>query len=114
HVESYSGTVPVHPDPVPRPAAPEGASAALHLVIEQEKIHRWIEELKAPSRAAAAAELLRRSQAAVPALVAALERRDVELRRQALDLLQQIVEWAVFDPYAPESQRRQQLAAIRA
>ena len=91
----------------------ESPSLALHLVVEQEKIHRWIEELKTPSRDVAAAELLRRSQASVPALVEALERRDVELRRQAFDLLQQIVEWVVFDPYAPESQRRQQLAAIR-
>jgi hypothetical protein len=82
-------------------------------VIEQEKIHRWIEELKTPARAGAAAELLRRSQAAVPALVDALERRDVELRRQAFELLQQIADWAIFDPYAPEAQRRQQLAAIR-
>jgi lipopolysaccharide export system ATP-binding protein len=91
----------------------EAPSLALHLVVEQEKIHRWIEELKTGERDRAAAELLRRSQAAVPALVETLERRDVELRRQAFGLLQQIVDWAVFDPYAPESQRRQQLAAIR-
>jgi lipopolysaccharide export system ATP-binding protein len=98
--------------PVSRPVT-EGPSLALHLVVEQEKIHRWIEDLKTPARDVAAEELLRRSQASVPALVEALERRDVELRRQAFDLLQHIVEWAVFDPYAPESQRRQQLAAIR-
>ncbi len=91
----------------------ESSTLALHLVVEQEKIHRWIEELKTPAREQAAAELLRRSQAAVPALLDALERRDVELRRQAFDVLQNILEWADFDPYAPETQRRQQLAMIR-
>jgi lipopolysaccharide export system ATP-binding protein len=94
-------------------ASEDATSLSLHLVVEQEKIHRWIEELKTGSRETAAAELLRRSQAAVPALVDALERRDVELRRQAYTLLQQILEWVVFDPYAPESQRRQQLTFIR-
>jgi hypothetical protein len=43
-----------------------------------------------------------------------LERRDVELRRQAFAVLQQILgNGAAFDPYAPEAQRRQQIAMLR-
>jgi hypothetical protein len=50
----------------------------------------------------------------VPVLLEALERRDVEMRRQAFGVLQGILKGAaVFDPYAPEAQRRQQLALLR-
>ena len=39
---------------------------------------------------------------------------DVELRRHALQVLEAILEGTVaFDPFAPEAQRRQQLAALR-
>jgi hypothetical protein len=50
----------------------------------------------------------------VGALLEALERRDVEMRRQAFEVLQKILGGPVaFDPYAPEAQRRQQLAQLR-
>jgi lipopolysaccharide export system ATP-binding protein len=92
--------------------APPGE--AVHLVLEQEKVRRLIERLKADDHAEAAAELVQRGTAVVPALIEALERRDVELRRQAFGVLQAIVDagW-VFDPYAPEAQRRQQIASLR-
>lgn len=87
---------------------------ALQAVLDQEKIQRWIEGLKTPDHAHAAAELVQRGSASVPGLLSALERRDVELRRQALQVLQAILKRALaFDPYAPEAQRRQQLALLR-
>jgi lipopolysaccharide export system ATP-binding protein len=87
---------------------------AVHLVLEQEKIHRLVERLKTADQAAAATELQQRGAAAVPALLEALERRDVEMRRQAYGVLQQLTDCAaMFDPYAPESQRRQQIALLR-
>jgi hypothetical protein len=50
----------------------------------------------------------------VPDLLDALERRDVELRRRAFMVLQHICGPDTrFDPYAPEAQRRQQIAALR-
>ena len=50
----------------------------------------------------------------MPALLEALERRDVEMRRQAFAVLRRLLDGgAAFDPYAPEAQRRQQLAMIR-
>src|SRR5262245_4938313 len=96
--------------PVVEPEPPE----AVHLVIEQEKVHRLIERLKTDDHAAAAAELVQRGLGVVPALIEALERRDVEMRRRALDVLQRLLNGAVvFDPYAPEAQRRQQIAQMR-
>jgi lipopolysaccharide export system ATP-binding protein len=83
-------------------------------VVEQEKIHRLIEALKTPDAPAAAQELCLRGPAAQPALLEALERRDVELRRQVFEILQQVLGRPVnFDPYAPESLRRHQLMLLR-
>ena len=42
------------------------------------------------------------ASSAVPDLIEALERRDVEMRRQAFDVLRRLLEGAVFDPYAPK------------
>lgn len=62
---------------------------------------------------AAVAELVRRGREAVPALLAALERGDVELRRRALLVLQHVCGGGiVFDPFAPDAQRRQQLTKL--
>jgi lipopolysaccharide export system ATP-binding protein len=100
-------TVPMEP----KPAAPE---VEVHSILEQERTHRWVAALKTPEHATAAAELVRAGRAAVPALLEALDRRDVELRRLVFAVLQQILDGEVsFDPYAPEAQRRQQIAALR-
>jgi len=83
-------------------------------VLDMEKTHRLVEGLKTPDQALAVAELIRRGQAAVPTLLAALERRDVEMRRRAHQILQDILKRPVpFDPYAPEILRKQQLAGLR-
>jgi lipopolysaccharide export system ATP-binding protein len=86
---------------------------AIHEVVEQEKVHRLIDRLQA-NDPSAAGELLQRGREAVPALLEALQRRDVELRRAAFEILQQLLGPTIeFDPYAPESQRRQQIAQLR-
>src|SRR5262249_27486043 len=86
----------------------------VHQLLEQEKIHRLIERLKTDDHAAAMTELVQRGSAAVPGLLEALERRDVEMRRLAFAVLHQIIGGAAaFDPYAPEAQRRQQIAGLR-
>jgi len=101
-------------DFTPPPAPAKHNVPAIQSVLEQEKIQRWIEGLKTPDHSHAATELLNRGAAAVPGLLSALERRDVELRRQALQLLQTILKRPIsFDPYAPEAQRRQQLTLLR-
>jgi lipopolysaccharide export system ATP-binding protein len=101
----------------PRPAVAAVEAAAvptIQLVLEQEKVHRLIEALKGPGHAAAANDLLQRGRAVLPALLDALERRDVELRRQVYAVVQRLLDCgAAFDAYAPEAQRRQQLAHLR-
>jgi lipopolysaccharide export system ATP-binding protein len=99
--------VPTLDFPAPKPPAKPGST-------NLEELHRLVEGLKTPDHVRAAAELVERGTAAVPMLLAALERRDVELRRQALQVLQTILKRPMaFDPYAPEALRRQQLAALR-
>jgi hypothetical protein len=86
----------------------------VHLILEQEKVIRLIEELKGPGHAAAANALLQRGRPVLDALLDALERRDVELRRQVYAVVQRLLDCgSAFDPYAPEAQRRQQLARLR-
>jgi lipopolysaccharide export system ATP-binding protein len=86
---------------------------AIHEVVQQEKVHRLIDRLQAGDPSAPA-ELLQHGANAVPALIEALERRDVELRRQAFEILQRLLGHPIdFDPYAPEAQRRQQITQLR-
>jgi lipopolysaccharide export system ATP-binding protein len=100
--------------PAPDAVAERPAEVSVHLVLEQERIHRSIEHLKTDEHATAVAELVRRGADSIPALLGALERRDVEMRRRACEVLQRIVGDEVpFDPYAPEAQRRQQLSRLR-
>jgi lipopolysaccharide export system ATP-binding protein len=99
---------------VPLPSADQPAPLDMHLVLEQEKIRRLVERLKTDDHAGPASELLQRGSESVPALIDALERRDVELRRQAFQVLQAVLQGAAtFDPYAPESLRKQQITHLR-
>jgi lipopolysaccharide export system ATP-binding protein len=95
-------------------APPAAAAAPVAQVLEQEKAHRLVEQLRGEEHTLAAVELLQLGPGAVPALLEALERRDVEVRRRACDVLRAIFQGTLdFDPYAPEQQRRQQIAALR-
>ncbi len=96
-------------------AAPSKAGLpSLHCGPSAERLQHLVEGLKNAEHGSNTAELVNCGQAAVPALLAALERRDVELRRQALQVLQTILKRPIaFDPYAPEAMRRQQILALR-
>ena len=88
--------------------------ASVGLVLQQEKIHRAIERLNTPEWAEAERELLQYDLEIIPFVVAALERRDFEMRRRAAELLKRIVGHAIaFDPFAPEQLRRQQIDDLR-
>jgi lipopolysaccharide export system ATP-binding protein len=93
-------------DAEPRPKKP--------MPLDAERVQRLIEGLKTPDQESAAADLAQQGLAVVPYLLDALERRDVELRRQAHEVLQRVCNTpVVFDPYAPEAMRRQQILALR-
>jgi lipopolysaccharide export system ATP-binding protein len=94
------------------PAKPSFSGA--QALLDQDKMQRLVDGLKTAQQAQAAAELIQRGFAAVPALLGALERRDVELRQVVLQILQAILKRTLaFDPFAPEAVRKQQLAALR-
>jgi lipopolysaccharide export system ATP-binding protein len=102
------------PAPAPAPAPDADPEPAVHQVLELEKIHRLIERLKTSDQAGAVTELLQRGRTAIPGLIEALERRDVDMRGQAHLILQQILGRPIaFDPYGPENVRRQQILSLR-
>jgi lipopolysaccharide export system ATP-binding protein len=98
----------------PQPTQPAAPMPSVHSVVEQEKVHRLIERLKTDDKAAAAAELIQRGLIVVPAILEAMDRRDLDLRCRALQVLEQLLGTEIkFDPYAPESERRRQIAQLR-
>ncbi len=110
---SIAGASPAAAPATPQPPAPP-AEESIHQLVEQEKVLRLIDRLRTSEAAVAAVELVVRGRSALPALLEALERRDIDLRLSALEVLRKIVGTQVdFDPYAPENRRRQQLAALR-
>ncbi|MCS6975701.1 MAG: LPS export ABC transporter ATP-binding protein [Gemmatales bacterium] len=81
---------------------------------EPERLRALIEQLAESHREQAMRELEACGVSAVPILVEALERRNVEVRRAAYEVLRRVVPGvAPFDPYAPEAQRLVQIAQIR-
>ncbi|MFL5339478.1 MAG: LPS export ABC transporter ATP-binding protein [Gemmataceae bacterium] len=92
------------------------AGEVVHQVLEQEHIQRLIELLMGDEQQfrEASGELAIRGEAALPALLEAMERRDMEMRRRAFAVLHHLTEGqAVFDPHAPPVLRQQQVAALR-
>src|SRR5262249_6361983 len=97
------------------PAVAVPTAPAVPQVREQERVRRLVEALMAEDEEArgAFAELVQIGERSVPALVEALERRDLEMRRRALATLQRLIPDVSFDPYAPDAQRRAQLIELR-
>jgi lipopolysaccharide export system ATP-binding protein len=96
--------------PGPPPEAPPRSS----WTVQHENVRVLVERLKSPEAEEAARALVQIGRDALPDLLEALERRDVEMRRQAYMVILTILDGvARFDPYAPEAQRRQQIAHLR-
>jgi lipopolysaccharide export system ATP-binding protein len=107
-------TPPAPPPTLEFSPPPKQPFSAAQLVLDQEKVQRLVEGLKTPDRAHAASELTARGTTSIPMLLAALERRDAELRQQVVAVLQAILKRSIpFDPFAPEIVRKQQLSALR-
>ncbi len=113
---------PTLPPPIAFPGSPVfeprpgGFSGSTHLLLEQEKTRRLVERLRDEQAAASAGqELLARGPQAVPALLEALEWRDLRVRYLAFNLLKQIVgEPLTFEFDAPDDVRLRQVAYLRA
>jgi lipopolysaccharide export system ATP-binding protein len=96
---------------VPTPSVP---NISLQNVLQQERILQAIDQLKTPQRDEAERELLNVGRGAIPHLIEALERRDLEIRRMAFHVLQRLLDGGgEFDPYAPEAHRRRQIDRLR-
>jgi lipopolysaccharide export system ATP-binding protein len=115
----YGGSRPAAASPDPdaptvRPLRPT-TPATVQQALLAERIALLIDELKTERSAHAELELLTLGPPAVPLLIDALERRDVEIRRLAWQALQRFADdLSDFEPFAPEVERRAQIAALRA
>lgn len=116
HASSRTRHLPAPQDvPAPAPAAQRTKQEPRRsAAVSPDMVIALIDALKGKNRQEAAEQLLRLGQSAIPPLLQALERRDVELRRQAHEVLQVLCKSPMaFDPYAPEAMRRKQLASLR-
>lgn len=84
-------------------------------LLENERARRFVEGLRHnDTLRSCTEELLRRGRSAVPALIEALERRELDLRVRASEVLKHIVGPFDFDPYTPdEALRTRQIALLR-
>jgi lipopolysaccharide export system ATP-binding protein len=105
-----STAIPAAPAPVPK------LSGGVQQLLEQEKMRRLVEQLRDRDQMPAAwHELAGRGTAAVPILLEALERRELEVRHLAFRLLESVTgEQLAFQSDAPEEVRLRQVAYLRA
>jgi lipopolysaccharide export system ATP-binding protein len=101
-------------------AAPAAAiptpEQAVRQVLQQEHLRHLVDGLIGGDDefTRCASELILRGDDSVPALLEAMERQDMEMRRRAFAVLYRLTEGqAVFDPFAPPALRRQQITALR-
>lgn len=112
--EETLGRRAVAPVDAPCPSPPQTGTVGNREAMAPRDIEALIQGLIGAHAEEARRALEALGQEAVPALVEALERRHVELRRAAYDLLRRLAPGiAPFDPYAPEAQRLVQIAQIR-
>jgi lipopolysaccharide export system ATP-binding protein len=106
---------PAEPPKVVATAAPKFSGATQQL-LDEEKMRRLVEQLKdREAMPTAWHELAGRGEPAVPVLLEALERRELEIRHLAFRLLESITgEQLVFQSDAPEDVRLRQVAHLRA
>lgn len=80
----------------------------------QDHFNRLLDQLRTPNGAAAAGEILAMGMAAVPGLLDAMEKRELDMRRVCWELLKRVhPNPGEYDPLAPEIARLEQVRAIR-
>ena len=100
----------------PAPAAPPRFSGLTQRLLQEEKNRRLVEQLRDRDKMPAAwQELTAQGTAAVPVLLEALERRELEVRHVALRLLEAITgESLDYQADGPDETRLRQVAHLRA
>lgn len=100
--------------PAAVPLRPATVPGNLQQALLQERVALLIDELKSSRRDHAELELVALGRPVIPALLEALGRRDVELRRLAYEVLRRVGDGVgPFDPFAPEAERQEQIDALR-
>lgn len=100
----------------PTQTAPPAPSFGMEQLLDQERVRRWIEALRNnDTLRTATEELVKRGKSAIPALLDALERRELDLRVRVGEVLKHIVGGPIdFDPYNPDDvTRHRKVAALR-
>lgn len=108
----------VNAPPVATPAPPVRVSfgGQTARLLEHEKMRRWVDQLRdRDTMPAAWHELTSRGRDAVPVLLEALERRELDVRHLALRVLESVTgEQLLFTADAPDEVRLRQIAHLRA
>jgi lipopolysaccharide export system ATP-binding protein len=106
--------------PVPEPSKPapppaSGFRQSVHQLLDEELMRRAVEQLKDRAKLTTAwQEIMAKGRAAIPVLLEALERRDMETRHLAFRLLQTITgEPLDYQADAPDDLRLRQVAFLR-
>lgn len=101
----------------PAPLTTHGAlpNPGVEQMLDQERMRRWIEGLRLNDTVRSSTEeLIKKGRAAIPVLLEALERRELDLRVRASEVLKHISGGPIeFDPYAPDEVRHRQVAMLR-
>ncbi len=115
-VKAVSPPLSTVPEPSrPSPIPISGFRQSVHQVLDEEMMRRWLEQLKDRTQMAGAwQELIAKGRAAIPVLLEALERRDMETRHLAYRLLQTITgETLDYQADAADEVRLRQVAFLR-
>jgi lipopolysaccharide export system ATP-binding protein len=104
------------PSPISHQPVKSGFGGATAQLLEQEKMRRWVEQLRDKAGMPTAwHELNGRGRDAVPVLLEALERREIEVRHLAHRLLESVTgEELTFQADASDDVRLRQIAHLRA
>jgi lipopolysaccharide export system ATP-binding protein len=103
------------PPPVAPPSLRMSFGGSTGQLLEREKMRRWVEQLRdRDTMPGAWHELTSRGKEAVPVLLEALERRELEVRHLALRVLESVTgEQLPFQADGPDDVRLRQIAQLR-
>ncbi len=121
-IDSYLGDRYLRHDPNAVPPLVSGAprdvpgTDSIDDLLHQERLRHYVDSLMGDDEQFRAAywALMHEGERAIPVLLEAMERRDMEMRRRAYAVLLRLTQGqAAFDPHAPLVVRQEQIASLR-